>query len=165
MGLSVKWATCNVGASTPGDYGGYYAWGETSTKWIYDEDNCQTFQREAYSDVAQANWGDSWRLPTKNEMQELLDNCTWKWTTQNGHNGYRVTGPNGHSIFLPATGFYTGVKHVNGGEFGNYWISTPIPKKHNERAWHLLFGRGTKDNRYIKWDYRSRGRTIRPVAK
>ena len=111
LGLSVKWATCNVGANKPEDYGDYFAWGETSPKAEYTWENCITYGEQmsdisgnAQYDAATANWGGSWRLPTKAELEELNNKCTWKWTTQNGVNGYKVTGPNGNSIFLPAAG-------------------------------------------------------------
>ena len=115
LGLSVKWATCNVGASKPSDYGNYYAWGETKTKPTYTEENSKTYGKSSYNydiggkssvDAARANWGGTWRLPTMAECQELVDKCTWTPTTQGGSNGCRVSGPNGNSIFLPAAGFY-----------------------------------------------------------
>ena len=101
------------------EYGDYYAWGETETKSEYTEGNSATYglsiselQSQGYIDgegnlnpqydAATANWGGDWRMPTKAELNELLNNCTWTWTTQNGHKGYKVTGPNGNSIFLPA---------------------------------------------------------------
>ena len=114
LGLSVKWATRNVGANSASDYGSYYAWGETSTKSSFTDDNSKTQNESTYNyniggksslDAARANWGGSWRLPTKAELQELIDECTWKWTTQGGHHGCKVTGLNGNSIFLPAAGY------------------------------------------------------------
>ncbi|MCD8303544.1 MAG: hypothetical protein LUC86_01770, partial [Prevotellaceae bacterium] len=115
LGLSVKWATCNVGGSYPSVYGDYYAWGETSTKSSYDEDNCKTYNVSMGSiagnssyDAARANWGGTWRLPTADEIDELIDKCDWEWTTRGGHAGYKVTGPNGNSIFLPAAGWRYG---------------------------------------------------------
>ena len=132
LGLSVKWATCNVGASSPSDYGDYYAWGETSTKSSYDEDNSKTYGKSMGNiggnssyDVARYKWGGSWRLPSKAEMQELVDKCTWTWTTQGGHNGYKVTGKNGKSIFLPAAGWRYGTSPYDIGEGGYYWGSAP----------------------------------------
>ena len=81
----LKWATCNVGASKPEDFGNYYAWGETSPKDEYTEDNCSTYEKQindisgnAQYDAARANWGGKWRLPTKSEMQELRYKCTWE---------------------------------------------------------------------------------------
>lgn len=142
LGLSVKWATCNVGAETPEEYGNYYAWGETSTKETYYEDNCPTFglsksqlQSQGYIDsngnltpqydAATANWGGTWRMPTKNELNELINNCTWTWTTQNGVKGYNVEGPNGNSIFLPAAGYRRWSSLDYAGSDGFYWSSMP----------------------------------------
>ena len=114
LGLSVKWATCNVGAVSPEDYGDYFAWGETEpkdfyawstykwcngsydtlTKYCTDSkygtvDNKTVLDLE--DDAAHVNWGGDWRMPTKAEQDELYNNCTWEWTTQNGVNGYKVT--------------------------------------------------------------------------
>ena len=118
LGLSVKWATCNIGASSPSAYGDYYAWGETSTKSRYawenylfrtsgDEWENGKFNKyntqskrgtvdnrtvlEMSDDVARQKWGGSWRMPTEKEFQELRDNCTWTWTTMDGVKGYKVT--------------------------------------------------------------------------
>lgn len=129
----LKWATCNVGASCPEEYGNYYAWGETSTKSDYDWDNCISMDQswsdiggDSNRDAARANWGGSWRLPTKAEFQELIDNCDWTWTTRNGHIGYKVTSKkNNQSIFLPAAGCRDGDTLRNDGERGYYWSSTP----------------------------------------
>ncbi|MGN0237321.1 MAG: hypothetical protein ACI4AK_04455 [Lepagella sp.] len=135
LGLSVKWATCNVGASSPSDYGDYYAWGETSTKSSYTDKNSQTYGESMGNiggnssyDVARANWGGSWRLPTEAEFQELVDKCTWTWTMQGGHKGYKVTSKiNGKSIFLPAAGWMIDTILDAAGESGFYWSSTPLP--------------------------------------
>ena len=134
----LKWATCNVGASSPEDYGDYFAWGETSTKSTYTASNSLTYglsiselQSQGYidgsgnltssHDAATANWGGSWRMPTREEQQELVDECTWKWTImQSGKNGYKVTGPNGNHIFLSATGNRLGASLGNAGEFRIY---------------------------------------------
>jgi len=103
-----KWATCNVGASKPEEYGNYYAWGETSTKSEYGESNYTYSDNPTIlppsADAATANWGSGWRMPTSEEMGELYNNCTHEGTTQNGVNGIKFTGPNGNSIFLPAAG-------------------------------------------------------------
>ncbi len=164
----LKWATCNVGASTPGDYGNYYAWGETRTKSEYLIDNCSSYGKDwgdiggdSSRDAARANWGGSWRMPTKAEYQELVDNCTWTRTTQNGHKGYRVTGKNGQSIFLPAAGFRNGDKLCYGGEGGDYWSSTPDESNTDDA--HLLFlGEG---GQRVECGYRGRGRIVRPVLE
>lgn len=124
LGLSVKWAACNVGANSPDDYGDYFAWGETSPKSSYISDNCLTYgvsmsdiSGNPQYDSATANWGGDWRMPTMAEQDELRNNCTWEWTTLNGVNGLRVTGPNGNSIFLPFAG--------DVGSRNYYWSSTP----------------------------------------
>ena len=168
LGLSVKWATCNVGASSPSAYGNYYAWGETRTKSTYTEENCQTDNKSMGDiagnpnyDAARANWGSSWRLPTKAEFQELLNNCTWTWTSQGGHNGYKVTGKNGNSIFLPAAGWRGGSSLNVAGERGDYWSSTP-DESDSQLAYHLYFDSG---DRFVGWGCRYSGFTVRPVSE
>ncbi len=169
LGLSVKWATCNVGASNPEDSGNYYAWGETTTKEEYTTSNSATYGKtmsdisgDAKYDAATANWGDSWRMPTKDEIKELIDNCTWLWTTQNGVNGYKVTGPNGNSIFLPATGYRFQSLLSRAGSFGYYWSS--MPRENNTgNAFCIGFDSDSYDwgsayNRYY-------GRSVRPVTE
>ena len=171
LGLSVKWATCNVGASSPEDYGDYYAWGETSTKSSYDEDSCATWNKSigdiggTSRDVAHVKWGGSWRMPTVAEFDELLDseNCTWTWTTQGGHKGYKVTSrKNGNSIFLPAARYRYGTLLRGREEDGGYWSSTPYWDGTRE-AYYLDI--------YISGYYRTEGsdrydgRTVRPVAE
>ncbi|MBQ9640127.1 MAG: hypothetical protein IJV06_00975 [Bacteroidaceae bacterium] len=128
LGLSVKWATMNVGASSPEDYGDYFAWGETTTKkppynWAnYKFGNHYTLTKyctaencgivdnktklELCDDAASVNWGGTWRIPSIEEIKELQEKCTWTWTSLNGVNGMNVLGPSGKSIFLPAAGYY-----------------------------------------------------------
>ena len=137
LGLSVKWATCNVGASSPSDYGNYYAWGETTVKpeynytfHIYGEECMGDISGDSRHDAARANWGGGWRMPTSAECKELKDKCKWTWTSQDGHNGCRVTGPNGNSIFLPAAGWRVGSSLSNAGEIGYYWSSSPGDRKY-----------------------------------
>ena len=169
LGLSVKWATCNVGASSPSDYGDYYAWGDTFTKSSYTGDNSKTYVKSMGNiggnssyDVARYRWGGSWRLPTKAECQELVDKCTWTWTTQGGHNGYKVTSKtNGKSIFLPAAGWRNGTSSNYVGERGYFWSSTP-DESYTSNAYNLYFsssGHGTD------WDSRSVGGSVRPVVE
>jgi hypothetical protein len=141
LGLSVKWATFNVGASKPEDYGDYFAWGETETKDKYSwatykwcdgtstnmtkyntEDGKTTL--EPADDAAQVHWGGKWRMPSKEEVDELTQQCNWIWTTHNNVNGYKVTGPNGNSIFLPAAGYKGAGPTYPAGEDGLYWTST-----------------------------------------
>ena len=117
LGLSVYWCSCNVGAETPEEFGDYYAWGETSPKSRYTEDNYSYYNSSTTQyidigsdisgtqyDAATVNLGSDWRMPTKEQMQELLDKCTWEWTQINNINGYKVTAVNGNSIFIP---YYT----------------------------------------------------------
>ena len=179
----LKWATCNVGANNPEDYGNYYAWGETATKSEYTADNSLTYGLGISSlrsqgiidgnsnltpqyDAATANWGGTWRMPTRDEQEELLNNCTWKWTTQNGVNGHKVTGTNGNSIFLPAAGYRDGSSLYSVGEYGfycgYYWSSTPHDNRDCD-AYRILFTsvyQGMSD-----FDIRYYGFTVRPVTE
>ena len=169
LGLSVKWATCNVGASSPSAYGNYYAWGETRTKSEYDEENSKTYHNKSMGDIAgnpnydaaRANWGSSWRLPTQAEFQELRNNCTWAWTSQGGHNGYKVTGKNGNSIFLPAAGWRYGSSLNYAGEGGYYWSSTPNGSD-SPHAYYLSFGSGRHS---VGWSSHDDGFAVRPVSE
>ena len=168
LGLSVKWATRNVGASAPADYGNYYAWGETRPKSEYTEYNSVSLGKSwgdiggnSSRDAARANWGGSWRMPTKAELQELIDNCTWTWTTQNGKKGYRVTGKNSQSIFLPAVGYRYGGTLYDDGDSGYYWSSTPY-ESGTVYAYLLCFGEGLRG---VDWYRRGGGRSVRPVLE
>ena len=180
LGLSVKWATKNVGASSPSDYGGYYAWGETETKSRYDWDNCfdcldgkhdgrwgiykiggkTSISPTSGHDAARENWGSTWRMPTDAENEELCNKCTWTWTSQGGHNGYKVTGPNGNSIFLPAAGWRGRTDTYNVGESGHYRSST-LGTSSSYYARGLYFGSG---GHFTNDYYRSYGRSVRPVT-
>ena len=162
-----KWATCNIGSTTPEGYGNYYAWGDTTTKTEYTRENSVTygqsmsdFSGNATYDAARANWGGTWRMPTYAEMKELINNCTWTWTTQNGVNGRKVTGSNGNSIFLPAAGYCLGSSRYRVGERGHYWGSTPNESGTHD-AFYLFFISGTYDE---SWGLRDYGRTVRPVS-
>ena len=164
----LKWATCNIGASTPSDYGNYYAWGEISTKAEYYDENCKTWEKSigniagnAQYDAARANWGGKWRLPTKSEFNELINKCNWQWTTQGGHKGYKVTGPNENSIFLPAAGFRYGTSLNNTGEDGLYWSATP--NESNTQNAHFLYFYSS--SHFTNWFYRYVGQSVRPVAE
>ena len=174
----IKWATCNVGANSLEEYGNYYAWGETAPapNNNYSSSNCSTYgftnsqlqsldyidsegNLTAQHDAATANWGGDWRMPTYEEQEELLNNCTWTWTTLNGKNGYKVTGPNGNSIFLPAAGYRTASSLYSAGGSGYYWSSKP---KYNGRAYELNFG---SDDHYMYDFYREDGQSVRPVLE
>ena len=179
-----KWACCNVGATSPEDYGGYYAWGETEEKG-YDEwstykwcngsyDTMTKYCTKSYygtvdnktvldpeDDVAHVKWGGSWRMPTFDEQAELRNNCTRTWTTQNGVNGYKVTGPNGNSIFLPAAGYRGGTEVYDRGSRGDSWSSS-LGSDGSYGACVLSFLSGGRG-----WSYGSRcyGRSVRPVSE
>ncbi len=167
LGLSVKWATCNVGANSPEKYGNYYAWGEIEPKANYTRENSKTWGKSLGDigvnpshDAARVAWGGSWRLPTKAELEELKNRCTWSWTTQNGNKGYKVTGPSGNSIFLPAGGWY-GTSLYNDGSYGDYWSSTP-DESDTGYAYYLDFNSGYHN---VSWDYRNYGFSVRPVVE
>lgn len=168
LGLSVKWATCNVGASSPSNYGDYFAWGEISQKSSYDDGNSVTYHKNiddivgnAHYDAARANWGGTWRLPTELECYELMSNCTWTWTIHGGQKGYKVTGLNGNSIFLPAAGWYNGASLNYAGESGGYWSSTS-GKNGGISSYRLNFASHYQLMRSIS---RYSGQSVRPVSK
>ncbi|MCD8302528.1 MAG: DUF1566 domain-containing protein [Prevotellaceae bacterium] len=155
------------GASSPSEYGDYYVWGETSTKSSYTSENCATWGKSMDSisgnasyDAARANWGGSWRMPTASEIYELIDKCEKEWTTMDGHNGYKVTGPNGNSIFLPAAGWRGGTSLYDAGDYGGYWSSTP-DESDTRGAYSLYFNSG---NFLRYWKYRNYGYSVRPVS-
>lgn len=177
----IKWATCNVGASKPEEYGFYYAWGETTTKGSYGTSNYLWYDQtqEVYTkytwddnvvilepadDAATVNWGGNWRMPTQDELAELKSNCNWLWTTQDNINGWRVKGPNGNSIFLPAAGsIYDGhLAYV--GEIGCYWTSSlgkrPYYEDVSSLAACLIFSSGAMG---LDFTYRVEGLSVRPV--
>lgn len=171
-----KWACCNVGASAPEDYGNYYAWGETQPKSVY---NWDTYQYGYYNDdydyshlvnigsdiagtrydAATANWGTPWRMPTLVQCQELIDNTTSVWTTQNGVDGRKFTGSNGGTIFLPAAGIRWDGELRSAGSLGAYW-SSALDDSNPGFAYGLGFG-----SDFAVWggDYRDHGRSVRPV--
>ena len=171
-----KWACCNVGATAPEEYGGYYAWGETSEKSYYDWD---TYQYGYYNydgdyshlvnigsdiagtgyDAATANWGSPWRVPSVTQIQELLDNATSKWSTENGVAGRRFTGTNGGSVFLPAAGFRWDGELNGAGTYGSYWSSS-LDESGPSVACSLYF---FPSDAYLYYDSRYEGRSVRPV--
>ena len=164
----LKWATCNVGASSHEEYGDYYAWGEVETKSKYTEDNSKTYggwindiSGKSKYDVARSKWGGSWRLPTTIELEELKNNCKWEWTTINGKKGYEVTGPNGNSIFLPAAGYRRGSSLYHAGEGSFSWSSTPGGINY-DCAFDLNF---SSSYRNVDWSYRYYGQSVRPVSE
>lgn len=188
LGLSVKWATCNVGAANPEDYGAYFAWGETNckndyswsslqyriegdsyenvkfSKYVAGEDCGQVdyiFVLEREDDAASVNWGGDWRMPTEAEFKELMNKCTWVWTSMNGVSGYRITSAfNGNSIFLPATG-YSNAKSVNyAGREGYYWTASLSESYSYSARYVYLSQKAFRIGRYR----RNYGQAVRPVC-
>jgi uncharacterized protein (TIGR02145 family) len=181
------WATCNVGADTPEDYGDYFAWGETQPKDWYGwsayqycmgssntltkycnnsvygyngfTDNLTILQPS--DDAATANWGNGWRMPTREEWQELYQNTTHTWTTQNGVNGRSFTASNGNSLFLPASGYRWDGELYNAGLGGYYWSSS-LATDYPGYAWYFIFDSGSAR---VGSSYRSDGYSVRPVLE
>ena len=167
LGLSVKWATMNVGADSPGDYGDYFAWGEVHPKSKYMEKTSKTMKKDMSNisgnsqyDAARYHWGGSWRLPTKKELEELKEKCRWIWSKENGHEGCTVVGPNGNRIFLPATGLREGASAYSVGRIGYYRSGSP-GESNSQRAYSLHFHDG---DRGVSWGYRLYGLSVRPVS-
>ena len=178
------WADRNVGADSPEAYGDYFAWGETSTKSTYnwstyklckgDYDTMTKYcTKSSYGtvdnktvldledDAAYVNMGKEWRMPTHDELNELRTKCTWRWTTQNGKKGYKVTGPNGNSIFLPAAGYRYDSDLSDAGSIGYYWsasLNAGLPLN----AWFLYFYSSDYGTDYLSRIY---GFTVRAVAR
>lgn len=181
------WATCNVGASSPEQYGSYFAWGETSPKsnyqwktykWciFYNEDDDEQeidltkyctdsydgivdfkAELEPEDDAAYVNWGPLWRMPSQVQFREIEFYCTWTWTQKNGVNGLLVTGPNGNTLFFPAAGRCRGSSLENVGEDVHSWSRT-LNTNSPEYAWSVS-----------NWDWedyygdREKGYTVRAV--
>ncbi|WP_323011054.1 hypothetical protein [Paracoccus sp. (in: a-proteobacteria)] len=130
LGLSVKWASFNVGASKPEEYGGLYGWADATgqktsiSNGDYPSQNPPREISGTDDDIARTKWGGDWRLPTRAEQQELVDNAVWKKATLNGVAGYTVTGRNGNSIFLPAVGGRIGNKLYYQVDGADYWSGT-----------------------------------------
>ena len=187
-----KWANMNVGAEQPEGYGLYFAWGETvgygsdtndgrsfnwaSYKWCNGSyttltkyctsssygtvDNKTVLDLE--DDAAYMNWGNSWRMPTITEIQELLNNTTSEWTTQNGIKGRKFTSKtNGNSIFLPAAGYRYGSYLLDQTSGGHYWSSS-LDESYPHGARDLYFDSGNAAPSYYYRDY---GFTVRPVLR
>lgn len=181
-----KWACCNVGASMPQEYGGYYAWGETEEKDIYNDvtyiyssgtdTNGDGFYDEDISyqnigdniagteyDVAKQKWGGSWKMPTVEQCRELDLYCDSEWTTCNGVNGYLFTGASGGSIFLPAGGHRSMWFTTFVDSYGYYWTSAPFDSGSIHTAYDYYFS-----SVYVVMehcDMRFRGKSVRAVCQ
>lgn len=198
LGLSVKWANMNIGATKPEEYGAYFAWGETSPKTTYNWSTYKYMQSGKSSweyitkytvpdgqkegiwyngdtfigdnkttldladDAAHVNWGGNWRMPTKEEIDELRNNCTWTWTQKNGINGYKVKSPK-DSIFLPASGHYENSSFIGGGFYGDYWSSSLYGYNSNYACYRFFFS--VYVDWYYDYGYRQHGHSIRPVCE
>lgn len=167
------WARYNVGASSPEEYGGYYAWGETETKSSYSWENYKYYNSATDSfthigddisgtqyDVATVKWGDGARMPRLAEIKELLNNCSWTVSTYNGVKGMTVTGPNGNSIFLPFAGGRGYDELYYEGNHGCCWCGTD---DEDYDACNLIF----YSDGHRGWDYYYRlyGLSVRPVTE
>ena len=182
------WATMNVGASKPEDYGDYFAWGETKPtkpkqtydwstyKWCNGSSDKQIkyctksdcgrvddkTELDLADDAAYVNWGPQWRMPSKAQQDELRSECKWQWTTRNGVNGYLVTSKrNSASLFLPAAGYRYVWKLYDAGKYGSYWSRT-LDVENPGRASKLNLRSGYVD-RYNYYDYRYYGLSVRAV--
>ena len=186
----IRWASCNVGATTPEGYGYYFAWGETESKkdysWeTYKYANVGEFYHHKFTkyctdassgdngfidnktvlepedDAATANWGDVWRMPTDAEWTELREQCTWTWTAQNGMNGYQVASKtNGNSIFLPAAGFRDGNAAPYVAGRRGYYGSSSLLENSSDDVWIVTFNHEKVERDN---DKRNKGLSVRPV--
>ncbi|MBP3374376.1 MAG: serine/threonine protein kinase [Bacteroidaceae bacterium] len=167
LGLSVKWATMNVGAGSPSDYGDYFAWGEVHPMSEYTEENSRTnlksmgaISGNSQYDAARYHWGSSWRLPTEKELKELDSTCRWTLAEQDGYKGYKVVGPNGNSIFLPVAGSRYRAWNYGVGKSGAYWGDL-LEESNPGLACMLTFD---DDRRSMVWAQRHFCRSVRPVS-
>ena len=169
-----KWASCNVGATKPEEYGGYYAWGETETKTTYDwstykhcdgsSSTCHDLGSDIAGtkyDVAHVKWGGSWMMPSEEQQDELINNCTYEWTTVNGVEGGKFTGTNGGSIFFPSAGDRSDSGFYNVGSNGYYWSSTQDPSGADDAYGLNFYSGGSYSGSYGRYN----GFTVRPVSR
>lgn len=166
------WATMNVGATKPEGYGSYFAWGKTRaksnfTRSSYFDSSFQKYRRyvreilELEDDAAYSRWGNHWRIPTRQQWEELKSKCNWSWASLNGINGYKVWDKTWKKyIFLPAAGFYEESTLRRKDEVGCYWTSN-LKNDDNLKAYYMGFG---YDHVEIFYHYRWDGHSIRAVA-
>ena len=154
----VKWCDCNLGANKPEEFGNYYAWGELNSKEEFLENNSKTWGKEIPDFSGDRNFDavinlvNGWKMPSKQNFEELIDNCSWLWVNC----GYKIQGRNGNSIFLPAAGYS---KYYKVGQIGYYWTSTPADTT-LFAAWGVKFSSDyTRMMRVERFD----GQIIRPI--
>lgn len=188
LGLSVLWASCNVGADVPEDYGSYFAWGETEEKGsytmatykyvrdldgdgeYYDDDanwiNIGSNISGTSYDVAHVKWGGSWRMPTSDEIKELFNNCHWEWTSQNGVKGIKFFGLYDSTIFLPAAGHrFEEEVYDRGSKYVKYWSGT-LDENNSCEAYGLYFYWSSWGWKYgCHSSFRYNGFPVRPVTE
>lgn len=173
-----KWALFNLGATKPEEYGGYYAWGETEEKRNYDSTTYKYVSQDGWYprsfvnlgeisgtryDVAHVKWGDNWVMPTRDDIEELKDNCYYEWTMLNDVNGMKFTSKkNGNSIFLPAAGNRSERELYNVGDEGKYWSSTEASNYQNYHAHYLMFNSNGVGGISAG---RSLGLSVRPIVR
>jgi len=178
LGIGVKFACCNIGASAPEQYGGLYSWGETAEKAIYDDYDYKYCGYKRYRgyldigndisgtqyDVAHVKWGENWRMPTKEQMELLKEKCKSRWITYKRVKGRRFTGPNGNSVFLPAGGsaWHYETNYVN--RSGAYWTSTSSTTRSNNTNDAYQFVFSESHVRMSPCD-RAGGDSVRPIAE
>ena len=170
----LKWATCNVGANSPEEYGDYYGWGKTETESTSANAtyglSISQLQSQGYidgsgdlapsHDAAAVNWGGSWRMPTSTEFQELIDHCEWELTQINDITGLSVIGTNGNYIFIPTAGYCVGTNIYHSGYMANYWSSTVYDN--TICAYEFKYYRC---NESLDDTSRGDGLTVRPVSE
>lgn len=172
LGLSVNWANCNVGANDPQDYGDYFAWGEVESKDYFSLNNYKYYSNGIFMDIgsdisgteydaAKHNMGDIWRMPTKAEYEELINKCEWKFVTYRRARGWKVIGPNGNSIFLPAAGYMLNDWYEDTSIDGFYWSSNITD---NHREVYTLFTTMHDYKMFYSHMNCFEGRTIRAVT-
>lgn len=168
LGLSVMWADRNLGAERPQDYGFYLGWGEFEPKDFYSDYNYYIDDDIRNIDIGGTAydpctilWGDSWRLPSIEECQELVDRCTWEWTTLDDVAGIKITGPNGNHIFLPAGGYCNWGGWVRIGDYDTYWTGNT---SNDYESWYYRFDEYMHD--VTPWDgAKYVGQLVRAVNK
>ena len=158
-----KWADRNVGANTPEEYGDYFRWGETTPLTPdspeYEYENFGENIAGTEHDAATMNLGEGYKMPTIEQIRELVEHCTREWTKVNGVNGMKVTGPNGNSIFLPAAGWSDAGEVYYVGYYGYYWSASPNNEYYGRYLYFYSSGW------YCNYYYRTLGQCVRPVSE